>query len=193
MVAELRAAQTPSEGDFMGVLDDPVIGSREFTDLELLPGRGVMHGRNKAPRAEIQKEQPWHRQMAFMLAHGMTQKQVAAALDKSIVSVNLAFQQPFVQQQVLDIIASERSTDGAKALLAGAVNAAALSLIRIAAGGLGANANTQLKANLEILNRVLGPTGKEKIQPDNNSAQSASELEEINKQIEQLEKQQQIL
>ena len=131
--------------------------------------------------------------MAFMLAHGMTQKQVAAALDKSIVSVNLAFQQPFVQQQVLDIIASERSTDGAKALLAGAVNAAALSLIRIAAGGLGANANTQLKANLEILNRVLGPTGKEKIQPDNNSAQSASELEEINKQIEQLEKQQQIL
>lgn len=131
--------------------------------------------------------------MAFMLAHGMTQKQVAAALDKSIVSVNLAFQQPFVQQQVLDIIASERSTDGAKALLAGAVNAAALSLIRIAAGGLGANANTQLKANLEILNRVLGPTGKEKIQSDNNSAQSASELEEINKQIEQLEKQQQIL
>ena len=107
------------------------------------------------PRFEAQKEQPWHRTMAWMLAKGFTQKEIAQAVDRNEATVSLAALQSFMKQMVVDIIAEFQLNDeSAMNLLRAAQGSAAQTLIALASS---ANSETvKLNANREILDRVLG-------------------------------------
>ena len=108
-----------------------------------------------APRFENQKEQPWHRTMAWMMAKGFTQKEIAQAVDKSEATVSLAARQSFMKQMVVDIIAEFQLNDeSAMNLLRAAQGGAAQALIALATTAT--SETVKLNANREILDRVLG-------------------------------------
>jgi predicted transcriptional regulator len=153
---------------------------------------GPLHGR-KPPAQVIQKENAWHRQAAYLFAQGLTQKQIAQAVGKSLAAVSLVFKQPWFQQEVVNIIHNERIEDGAFKLLQNASAAAAMTIINIAAGGENISSATQLKASEAILSRVLGPIGREKVQPTNGAAEGLDEIEILDEQIKTIEEQLTIL
>lgn len=107
------------------------------------------------PRFENQKEQPWHRTMAWMMAKGFTQKEIAQAVSKSEATVSLAARQSFMKQMVVDIIAEFQLNDeSAMNLLRAAQGGAAQALIALATSA--SSETVKLNANREILDRVLG-------------------------------------
>jgi predicted transcriptional regulator len=183
--AHRRTIDADFEFDVTGGLD-VAVPERSMPTSQVLRGRG-------APTQVIKKESAWHRQAAYLIAQGLTQKQVAEAVGKTPAAVSLVFRQPWFQQEVVNIIHNERIEDGAFKLLQNASAAAAMTIINIAAGGEGVSSATQLKASEAILSRVLGPIGREKVQPSNGSAESLDEIESLNEQIKTIEEQLTIL
>ena len=109
----------------------------------------------KEPRDVLQKESAWHRTAAYLIARGMTQKQVAAAVGVTAQSVGLLMRQEFFKQQVSTIIADfGLADDHAQTLLAAASCEAALTLIKLS--GSAKSESVQLSASQTILDRVFG-------------------------------------
>lgn len=186
--SDLRHAHKNSlESDYDFDVMDGLLSPREET--KSLPVSTSFHGRQAPtkPTQVIQKENAWHRQAAYLIAQGLTQKQVAEAVGKSRAAVQMVFKQPWFQQEIVNIIHNERIEDGAFKLLQNASAAAAMTIINIAAGGDGISSATQLKASEAILARTLGPIGREKVQPSNGSAESLDEIESLNEQIKTIE------
>lgn len=152
-----------------------------------------LHGRDGVERPEVKKEAAWHRQAAYLIAQGMTQRQVAEATGKSVASVNLVFAQRWFQEMVVQIIHEERVEDGAFKLLSNAAAGAAMTVIELASGAGGGSPAVRLKASEIILSRVLGPVGKEKPAGAGAGEADTTELESVDKQIKELEAQKSIL
>ena len=110
---------------------------------------------NAIPRLELQKEQPWHRTCAWMLAKGFTRKEIAQAVDKSEATVSLASQQGFMKQMVSDIIAELHLQDeSAMNLLKAAQGSAAQTIVTLSTSA--SSETVKMRAAQEILDRVLG-------------------------------------
>jgi transcriptional regulator with XRE-family HTH domain len=184
--ADLQQANKSSrDTDYDFDVMDGLLSPRE-TPAQTPSTSPLLHGR-KPPTQIIQKENAWHRQAAYLIAQGLTQKQVAEAVGKSRASVQMLFKQPWFQQEIVNIIHNERIEDGAFKLLQNASAAAAMTIINIAAGGDNISSATQLKASEAILARTLGPIGREKVQPTNGSAEGLDEIDNLSEQIKTIE------
>lgn len=131
---------------------------------------------SKEPRHVLQKESAWHRTAAYLIARGMTQKQVAAAVGVTAQSVGLLMRQEFFKQQVSTIIADfGLADDHAQTLLAAASCEAALTLIKLS--GSAKSESVQLSASQTILDRVFGRAVQTVQQaPVNKSSDPSKEL-----------------
>lgn len=139
------------------------------------------------PRHELQKEQPWHRTCAWMLAKGFTRREIAEAVDKTEATITLATQQGFMRQMVADIIAELNLQDeSAFNLLRAAQTSAAQTVISLASSA--SSETVKMRAAQEILDRVLGrPVQFVNTQKTNPKMDPKDEAEALKREIERLQ------
>lgn len=143
-----------------------------------------LHG-TTTPRAEILKEKPLHRVMAYMIARGMTQIEVANATGYSREQVNLIANQVWFRDIVAKVI-HEAQADGLMELLrAGAVDAVeTLKTLVVSAK----SETVRLGAATSLLDRILGKAKPmEDGDKDRVPIDPTSELDQINSELQRLE------
>lgn len=124
-------------------------GSSDFTHRSSVP---PLRGEYSVER-EIQKEKPWHRVAAYMLASGARPKKVAEELSVAEATVWNVSRQKWFREMVATIIDTEFHGN-VERMLASAATEAMLIVTDIAANG--ANESVRLKAAQDILDRHRG-------------------------------------
>ena len=118
----------------------------EPVDAANLPFR---HARKA--RIGLIEEKPWHRQAAFMVLSGMNHKEISVRLSKSLASVSIALQQPWVKE----LLAQESARTGRSEIdeFLNKEVGPSLEKLRELRDDSNISADVQRKAAVEILNR----------------------------------------
>ena len=136
-----------------GVVRQPNI-TKDETPLPYSPYTDrPLHGQDSnPPPIEFQKEKFIHRQMAYMAASGMSQREIATAIDMTPMNVSYVFRQRWFQTLVYELIESNQRS--ALDLLTGAVKDSIWTLIDLSQNAK--NEAVKKSAASDIVDRVCG-------------------------------------
>jgi hypothetical protein len=139
-----------------------------------------LHG-DRGPNQTLNREQPVHVLMCYMLASGKTPKEVAEATGYAEASVKLIAKQPWFRKRFLRIT-SEAGKNQVESFLAGETLSSLETLVLIRDSDKAPGA-TRIAAANSILDRALGkPT--QKVETENhNYTHKAASGSEIDRQI----------
>lgn len=132
------------------------------------------------------QERPWHRHAAYLLASGMTNKQVGEALGRNVASVSHLRAQPFFRELCAKVITEfNLADDSAFNVLRSATGAAALKIVELSANAQ--SETVRLAASKEVLDRSFGTVTRMQAQIGASvPLNPMQEAEELRRNVERL-------
>lgn len=126
----------------------------EFT-REPTPSRLVdFHNQaSNVPKVEIKKENPRHRRILFMKAHGMSNRNIAEVLGMTPVGVGLIVRQPWFRESLVQLM-NHSGIDGVKNAIQGAALDSVYKIIELRDNA--ESEAVQRDCAFDILDRYLG-------------------------------------